>query len=77
MAKGTVKWFDARKGYGFISTEEEEEDIFVHFSNIEMEGFKKLDQGDIVEFDIEDNDGDKGPEAVNVKVKVKDRRYYY
>ncbi|MBD3343062.1 MAG: cold-shock protein [Candidatus Lokiarchaeota archaeon] len=73
---GYVKWFNAKKGYGFISVEDEgEDDIFVHFSNIDMEGFKKLDQGDLVEFDLNESDDGKGPEALNVKVQVKDRRY--
>ncbi len=78
MAKqtGYVKWFDNRKGFGFISRENEDEDIFVHFSNIEMEGFKKLDQGDLVEFNLKENsDYGKGPEALNVKIIIKDRRY--
>jgi CspA family cold shock protein len=75
---GWVKWFDNRKGYGFISVENKEEDVFVHFSNINMEGFKKLDQGDQVEFELKENeDSDKGPEALNVTVKVKDRRFGY
>ncbi|MEJ2250124.1 MAG: cold shock domain-containing protein [Candidatus Lokiarchaeota archaeon] len=80
--KGFVKWFSNGKGYGFISTESnneedhDNEDVFVHYSNIEMDGFKKLDQGDYVEFEIkEDSDSSKGPEAVNVKLVFKDRRY--
>jgi CspA family cold shock protein len=75
---GHIKWFDNKKGYGFISSEEShlEEDIFVHFSNIAMEGFKKLDMGDLVEFELkEDSDKGKGPEALNVRVVLKDRRY--
>lgn len=72
---GFVKWFDNRKGYGFITTDEEE-DVFVHFSNIQMEGFKKLDIGDQVEFELQDSKDGKGPEALNVKVMLKDRRYY-
>jgi len=78
MAKrktGFVKWFDYRKGYGFITTEDQE-DVFVHFSNIEMEGFKKLDMGDQVEFDLEESKNGKGPEALNVKVVLKDKRYF-
>ena len=54
--------------------DEGQEDIFVHFSNISMDGFKKLDMGDRVEFEIKEDKG-KGPEALNVKVLVKDRRY--
>lgn len=72
--KGIVKWFDARKGYGFISVDGQE-DIFVHFSNIEMSGFRKLDMGDEVEFEIKDSKEGKGPEALNVKIISKDRRY--
>ncbi|HBD74204.1 MAG TPA: cold-shock protein [Acholeplasmataceae bacterium] len=61
--KGTVKWFDSDKGYGFISSEEGK-DIFVHFSAIQVEGYKSLQEGDQVEFDV--NDGDRGPQAANV-----------
>jgi len=72
---GWVKWFDARKGYGFI-TVEDHEDIFVHFSNIEMDGFKKLEIGDFVEFELKnDSENGKGPEALKVKILAKDRRY--
>jgi CspA family cold shock protein len=63
MAEGTVKWFNNKKGYGFIE-QEEGPDIFVHFSSINMSGFKKLAAGDQVSFDIED--GDRGPVAQNV-----------
>ena len=63
--KGTVKWFDPKKGYGFI-TKEDGEDIFVHWSAIEMDGFKTLEQGQDVEFEVVD--GRKGPQASNVKV---------
>jgi len=72
--KGIVKWFDAKKGYGFISVDGQE-DIFVHFSNIAMSGFRKLDMGDEVEFEIKDSKEGKGPEALNVKIISKDRRY--
>jgi len=71
---GHVKWFDAKKGYGFISVDDQE-DIFVHFSNVQMDGFRKLDQGDEVEFEIKDSKEGKGPEALNVKIVSKDRRY--
>lgn len=73
--KGFVKWFDYKKGYGFISLENDKKDVFVHFSNINMEGFRKIDQGDEVEFDLKESDKGKGPEALNVKVFLKDRRY--
>ncbi len=63
MVKGTVKWFNATKGYGFISTEEGE-DVFVHYSAIESDGFKTLDEGQEVEFEIVE--GEKGPQATNV-----------
>lgn len=63
--KGTVKWFDAKKGYGFI-TKEDGEDIFVHYSAIQAEGYKTLKEGDRVEFDVQN--GQKGPQAANVKV---------
>ncbi|MFX0002097.1 MAG: cold shock domain-containing protein [Candidatus Hodarchaeota archaeon] len=72
--QGIVKWFDAKKGYGFISVANQE-DVFVHFSNIDMSGFKKLDMGDEVEFEIKDSNDGKGPEALKVKVISKDRRY--
>ncbi|MGI6038130.1 MAG: cold-shock protein [Limnochordia bacterium] len=66
MARGTVKWFSNEKGYGFIE-QENGEDVFVHFSAIQGEGFKSLDEGAEVEFDIVS--GERGPQAVNV-VKV-------
>ena len=65
MNKGTVKWFNNQKGYGFI-TAEDGKDVFVHFSGLNMEGFKTLEEGASVEFDI--TDGAKGPQAVNVTV---------
>ena len=63
MNKGTVKWFNNQKGYGFIS-DEQGNDIFVHFSGINSDGFKSLEEGQAVEFDV--IDGAKGPQAVNV-----------
>ena len=60
---GTVKWFNARKGYGFIGREGGE-DVFVHFSAIEMEGYRRLDEGQNVEFSIEE--GPKGIQAASV-----------
>ena len=65
MADGTVKWFNERKGYGFIE-QEEGPDVFVHHSGINGSGFKTLREGDKVTFDIEQ--GNKGPSAVNVTV---------
>ncbi|GAB6905639.1 DNA-binding transcriptional repressor [Desulfosarcina cetonica] len=64
MANGTVKWFNDKKGYGFIN-EEEGRDVFVHFSAIDMPGFKTLSEGDMVIFDVEESD--RGPEAKNVR----------
>jgi CspA family cold shock protein len=61
--KGTVKWFNEGKGYGFISPEEGK-DVFVHFSEIRMEGFKSLTEGQLVQFDVAE--GPKGPQATNV-----------
>ena len=66
MKTGTVKWFNAKKGYGFIN-DEEGKDIFVHFSALDMPGFKVLEEGDKVEFEVVE--GDKEPQAANV-VKV-------
>ena len=63
MASGTVKWFNERKGYGFIE-QTDGEDVFVHHSGINASGFKTLYEGDKVTFDIEQ--GQKGPSAVNV-----------
>ena len=60
---GVVKWFDAGKGYGFISTPDGK-DIFVHFSAIVSDGYKSLAEGDRVEFEVKD--GDRGPQAANV-----------
>jgi CspA family cold shock protein len=61
--KGTVKWFNNQKGYGFIS-DETGKDVFVHYSGLVGDGFKSLDEGQAVEFDVQQ--GAKGPQAVNV-----------
>ena len=66
MSTGKVKWFKSDKGYGFITTEGHDKDIFVHFSSINAEGFKTLQEGQTVEFDIVE--GDRGPQATNVTV---------
>ena len=63
MATGKVKWFNAEKGYGFI-TADDGTDIFVHYSAIQSEGFKTLDEGQAVSFDV--SDSDRGPQASNV-----------
>ncbi|MCR5368822.1 MULTISPECIES: cold-shock protein [Eubacterium] len=65
MSKGTVKWFNNQKGYGFI-TDEEGKDVFVHFSGLNMEGFKTLEENQAVEFEV--SEGAKGPQATNVSV---------
>ena len=63
MAKGTVKWFNESKGFGFI-TSEDNVDVFVHYSSISGNGFKSLAEGDAVSFEMES--GPKGPKAINV-----------
>ncbi|CUH92018.1 cold-shock protein [Herbinix luporum] len=63
MKKGTVKWFNAKKGFGFIS-DEDGNDVFVHFSALLMDGFKVVEEGDNVEFEVVE--GEKGPQAANV-----------
>jgi len=74
MVKGTVKWFNSRKGFGFITPEDSSADIFVHFSAIqgEKDDFKTIYEGDIVEFDVVD--GQKGPQANNVVIVEKGPR---
>ncbi len=66
MPTGTIKWFDDRKGFGFIEPEGGGEDVFVHFSALQGEGYKTLEEGQSVEF--ETVKGDKGLQAANVKV---------
>ncbi len=65
MAKGTVKWFNDQKGFGFISLEDGSKDVFVHHKSIQGSGFKSLTEGQVVEFDIVE--GQKGPAAENVR----------
>lgn len=64
MAQGTVKWFNAEKGFGFIEQDGGGADVFVHFSAIQTNGYRSLDEGQRVEFEI--TQGDKGPQASNV-----------
>jgi CspA family cold shock protein len=64
MAQGTVKWFNADKGYGFIAVDGGR-DVFVHFSAIQADGYRSLEEGQRVEFDIEQ--GDRGPQAIAVR----------
>lgn len=64
MAQGVIKWFDNKKGFGFIAQDEGGQDVFVHFSSISGEGFKTLEEGDRVEFEV--NQSDKGLKASNV-----------
>ncbi|MDF2548467.1 MAG: cold-shock protein [Anaerosolibacter sp.] len=63
MEKGTVKWFNSEKGYGFISRENGD-DVFVHFSAINMDGYRTLEEGQAVQFEVVQ--GEKGPQATNV-----------
>ena len=66
MAQGTVKWFNAEKGFGFIAQDGGGVDVFVHFSAIQSSGYKSLDENQKVEFDL--TQGPKGPQAENVRV---------
>jgi CspA family cold shock protein len=65
MAQGTVKWFNAEKGFGFIAQEGGGDDVFVHFSAIQMQGYKALEENQRVEFEV--TQGPKGPQAENVR----------
>ena len=66
MVNGKVKWFNGSKGYGFITRDDGEADVFVHFSAISGDGYKSLEEGNAVEFEV--TQGQKGPQAVNVKL---------
>ena len=65
MAQGTVKWFNAEKGFGFIAQEGGGDDVFVHFSAIQMQGYKSLEENQQVQFEV--TQGPKGPQAENVR----------
>ncbi len=65
MAQGTVKWFNAEKGFGFIAVEGGGPDVFVHYSAIQADGYRSLDEGDAVEFEV--TQGQKGPQAEQVR----------
>jgi CspA family cold shock protein len=65
MAQGTVKWFNSEKGFGFIAPSDGTADVFVHFSAIQSQGYRSLDEGQAVEFDV--TQGQKGPQAANVR----------
>ena len=64
-SKGTVKWFNSSKGFGFIEPSDGGNDVFAHFSEIEMDGYKTLTEGQEVEYDLED--GEKGPKAAKIR----------
>jgi len=66
MALGTVKWFNAEKGYGFITVDESGDDIFVHWSAIQLDGFRALEEGQRVDFEL--GEGQKGPLAESVRL---------
>ncbi|MGQ0550771.1 MAG: transcription antiterminator/RNA stability regulator CspE [Armatimonadota bacterium] len=66
MPSGTVKWFSAEKGYGFITPDEGGKDVFVHYSAIQSEGYRTLNEGQKVEYEVVQ--GQKGPQAANVKL---------
>ncbi len=65
MAQGTVKWFNAEKGFGFIAQEDGGDDVFVHYSAIQSQGYKSLDENQKVEYDV--TQGPKGPQGENVR----------
>jgi CspA family cold shock protein len=72
MAIGTVKWFNATKGYGFITPSDGGDDVFVHYSAIEMEGYKTLKEGQKVEYEVQE--GPKGPQASHIRPSPGERR---
>ena len=65
MARGTVKWFNGNKGFGFITPDDGGADVFVHHSNIQSEGYRNLDEGSSVDYEV--GEGPKGPTAINVR----------
>lgn len=65
---GTTKWFDAKKGFGFLTCDDKSDDVFVHHSSIQAKGFKLLSEGDRVQFDIIPGQAGKGPKATNVVI---------
>ena len=73
MNNGTVKWFNADKGFGFI-TGEDGNDVFAHFSAIQGDGFKTLEEGQAVSYDVED--GQRGPQAINIVKALSKRRFF-
>ncbi|RIH84515.1 cold-shock protein [Calidithermus roseus] len=74
MQKGKVKWFNAEKGYGFIEREGDT-DVFVHYSAINAKGFRTLNEGDVVSFEVEAGKNGKGPQAANVTVLEPAKRF--
>ncbi len=66
--KGKVKWFNGKKGYGFIEREDKEKDVFVHASAVREAGLRFLNEGDEITFEVED--GEKGPAAVKLQIKI-------
>jgi len=68
VATGTVKWFNSEKGYGFITPDDGGDDLFIHYSNIDSEGFRTLEEGQKVEYEA--GQGRKGPEATKVRIQA-------
>ena len=67
MSNGTVKWYNARKGFGFVEREDSEKDVFIHASAVKAAGLKRLEVGQKISFDIEESS--KGPNAINIKAE--------